>query len=53
MKRLIPIVAIAAIAALASGCHFGGSAEARDAGPAVDRTYPGRRVRPHRGGGAL
>lgn len=35
MKRLIPIVAL-----LASGCHFNTAAEAREAGPAVDRSYP-------------
>ena len=39
MKRLIPLVALTAIAALASGCNLWGKAEARDAGPAVDRTY--------------
>ena len=39
MKRLIPILAIAAGALLAGGCHFSDHAEARDAGPAVDRTY--------------
>lgn len=40
MKRLLPILAIGAIAALTGGCHFDGHAKARDAGPAVDRTYP-------------
>jgi hypothetical protein len=39
MKRLIPILAIGAVAALASACHSNGGAETRDAGPAVDRTY--------------
>jgi hypothetical protein len=39
MKRLIPILAIGAIAALSSGCRFEGHSEARDAGPAVDRTF--------------
>jgi hypothetical protein len=40
MKRLLPICAISALALLAGGCHLGGHAEARDAGPAVDRTFP-------------
>lgn len=39
MKRLIEILALTAFAALASGCNFSGGAEARDAGPAVDRTF--------------
>ena len=39
MKRLIPILAIGAIAAFSSGCRFEGHSEARDAGPAVDRTF--------------
>ena len=39
MKRLIPVLAISAIAAFASACHSNGSAETRDAGPAVDRTF--------------
>ena len=39
MTRLIPFVALTAIAALAGGCNFSSDAEARDAGPAVDRTY--------------
>ena len=39
MKRLTPIVALAAFAALAGGCNSSAEAEARDAGPAVDRTY--------------
>ena len=39
MKRLIPLVALGSIAALAGGCNMFGRAEARDAGPAVDRTY--------------
>jgi len=39
MKRLIPLVAMTAIAALASGCNFSNDAEARDAGPTVDRNY--------------
>jgi hypothetical protein len=39
MKRLLPILAIGAIATLAGGCHFDGHAKARDAGPAVDRNY--------------
>jgi len=38
MTRLIPILAIAASALLAGGCKSD-RAEARDAGPAVDRTY--------------
>jgi hypothetical protein len=40
MKRLLPICAIGALVLLAGGCHFDGHAEARDAGPAVDRTFP-------------
>jgi len=39
MTRLIPFVAFTALAALAGGCNFSSDAEARDAGPAVDRTY--------------
>lgn len=39
MTRLIPLVALTAITALASGCNFSSNAEARDAGPVVDRTY--------------
>ena len=39
MKRLIPFLVTTAIAALAGGCNFSNNAEARDAGPAVDRTY--------------
>jgi len=39
MTRLIPTFAIAASALLAGGCHFSDHAEARDAGPTVDRTY--------------
>ena len=39
MKRLIPLVALGSIAALSGGCNMFGGAEARDAGPAVDRTY--------------
>jgi hypothetical protein len=39
MQKLIPIAAIGAISALASGCHFSNHAEARDAGPAGDRSY--------------
>ena len=39
MKQTLSIVAVAAIATLASGCNFSTDAEARDAGPAVDRTY--------------
>ncbi len=39
MNRLIPIVALSATAALASACNFSNQAEARDAGPAVDRNY--------------
>ena len=39
MNRLIPVLALTALAALASGCNFSGSAEARDAGPTVDRTF--------------
>lgn len=40
MKRLISFVALGSIAALAGGCNMLGSAKARDAGPAVDRSYP-------------
>ena len=36
MKHLLPV---AAIAMLAGACHFGGKAETREAGPAVDRSY--------------
>ncbi|MCY7397945.1 MAG: hypothetical protein LH466_03780, partial [Sphingomonas bacterium] len=39
MTRLQPLVALTALAALAGGCNFSSDAEARDAGPAVDRTY--------------
>jgi len=39
MKQTLPLVALAAIATLAGGCNFSSNAEARDAGPAVDRTY--------------
>lgn len=39
MKRLLPVLALSAIAALASGCNFSNGGEARDAGPAVDRTF--------------
>jgi len=39
MKRLIPFLMTTAIAVLACGCNFSDNAEARDAGPAVDRTY--------------
>ena len=39
MTRLIPLVAITAISALAGGCNFSNEAKARDAGPAVDRNY--------------
>jgi hypothetical protein len=38
MTRLISTLAIAAGALLASGCNHN-HAEARDAGPAVDRSY--------------
>ena len=51
-ETLDPIVAIAAAAALAAGAIADGSAEAHDAGAAVDRNM-GRRVRPYRGLGAL
>ena len=36
MKRLFPAIALAL---LASGCHFAGKAESREAGPAVDRSF--------------
>jgi len=39
MKRSIPFLAATAIAVLAGGCNFSNDAEARDSGPAVDRTY--------------
>ncbi len=39
MKNILPLVAMSAIAMLAGGCNFSHDAEARDAGPAVDRTY--------------
>jgi hypothetical protein len=39
MKRSIPVLALGAIALLGAGCHFNGSAEARDAGPAVNRNF--------------
>jgi len=39
MTQLIPFVALAAITALAGGCTFSSDAEARDSGPAVDRSY--------------
>ncbi len=39
MKQTLPFVALAAIATLAGGCNFSSNAEARDAGPAVDRSY--------------
>ncbi len=39
MKRMIPLFAFTALSALAGGCNFSSDAEARDAGPAVDRTY--------------
>ena len=39
MKRFIPLVALGSIVALAGGCNMFGRAEARDAGPAVDRSY--------------
>ncbi len=39
MNRIVPLVASSAITALASGCNFNREAEARDAGPAVDRNY--------------
>ncbi len=39
MTRLIPTLAITALAALAGGCSFNGSAEARNAGPTTDRNY--------------
>ena len=39
MKRSISLISLGAIAALASGCNWSSRAEARDAGPAVDRTY--------------
>ena len=41
MKRFIPLVAISTAAMLAGGCNLlSRSAEARDTGPVVDRTYP-------------
>lgn len=40
MKRIHPFVATIAIATLVGGCNFSSNAEARDAGPAIDRTYP-------------
>lgn len=40
MKRLMTTLAITAIAALTGGCNISGTAEARDAGAAVDRTFP-------------
>ena len=39
MKRTISIIALSAAALVASGCNFTDTAEARDAGPAVDRTF--------------
>lgn len=39
MTRLLPILAIGAAAVLASGCRIGGSDEARDPGPAVERSF--------------
>ncbi len=39
MIRLTPIVALSALAVLAGGCNFSAEAEARDAGPSVNRNY--------------
>ncbi len=39
MKRTISIIALGAAALVASGCNFTNRAEARDAGPVVDRNF--------------
>ncbi len=39
MKQTLPFVALAAIVTLAGACNFSSNAEARDAGPAIDRSY--------------
>ena len=39
MKRLLPIIAIGVAGVMASGCRIGGSHEARDPGPVVERSF--------------